>query len=106
MPRLTVCTAQDCTELIPVGTSRCDEHARPAWSTPSAHTRNRPADWGRRKAKVKRRDGGLCVRCGGTGTHVDHVVPVSKGGGWELGNLQLLCPACHSVKTRMERRAR
>ena len=106
MPRMTVCSAQGCPELVPVGEGRCDEHARPAWSNPSQHALNRPRDWHKRRAKVKRRDGGRCVRCGGTGTHVDHIVPVSKGGSWELANLQLLCVACHSQKTRMERRAR
>ena len=29
---------------------------------------------------------------------VDHVVPQSRGGGDQLGNLQLLCGACNSVK--------
>ena len=29
---------------------------------------------------------------------IDHVVPQSRGGGDELGNLQLLCAACNSVK--------
>ena len=29
---------------------------------------------------------------------IDHVVPQSRGGSDELGNLQLLCAACNSVK--------
>jgi 5-methylcytosine-specific restriction enzyme A len=106
MPRMTVCSASGCPELIPVGSSRCADHARPAWQTPSRHTRDRPSDWWKRKQRVKRRDGGRCVRCGGTGTHVDHIVRVADGGSWEIDNLQTLCPACHAVKTRMERRAR
>lgn len=40
-----------------------------------------------------------CINCG---THkslsVDHIVPVSKGGGNEIKNLQTLCTTCNSSK--------
>lgn len=106
MPRMTVCSASGCPELVPVGVGRCDDHARPAWVAPSAHTRERPRDWFKRRARVIRRDGKLCVRCGRAGTHVDHIVRVADGGSWEIDNLQLLCEECHRQKTRAERRAR
>ena len=32
------------------------------------------------------------------GYHVDHVIPLSKGGTHELGNVQLLCPHCNISK--------
>ena len=50
----------------------------------------------------------LCVHCAVAGLrvpahHVDHVQPVSEGGAWfDVENLQGLCAACHSVKTRGE----
>lgn len=43
--------------------------------------------------------GSACLRCGATGIlSVDHVVPVSKGGTNDIGNLQPLCKPCNSTK--------
>ncbi len=47
---------------------------------------------------------GLCVVCVAdirTRSHLDHIVPVSKGGGNERENLQLLCPSCNCRKNAM-----
>lgn len=68
----------------------------------------------RRRARVRGRytgkdvkglyvaQGGLCKRCGRHlaiyGYHVDHVVPIARGGLNVVGNLQLLCPACNLRK--------
>lgn len=45
------------------------------------------------------RDFYRCINCG---THkslsIDHIVPVSKGGGNEIKNLQTLCTTCNSSK--------
>ena len=50
-------------------------------------------------SEVWRRDRGRCVRCeSGKDLHVDHIVPLSKGGGTIVRNLQLLCESCNLSK--------
>lgn len=40
-----------------------------------------------------------CARCGATSNlHIDHIVPVSKGGTSEDSNLQVLCQSCNCSK--------
>ena len=53
---------------------------------------------------VLRRDGFRCVLCGasaddGARLHVDHIVPVSKGGKTEYNNLRTLCERCNVGKS-------
>lgn len=54
--------------------------------------------------QVGRRDGFRCACCGSFGGDlaVDHIRPVSRGGGSELENLQLLCTPCNSSKGTKE----
>jgi len=55
--------------------------------------------------QVLSRDNSRCTRCGatpqthGVSLHVDHIVPVSKGGKTEIGNLQTLCAPCNLGKS-------
>lgn len=54
--------------------------------------------------EVFKRDNYTCVECGarksdGATLHVDHKVPVSKGGTDELDNLQTLCSDCNLNKS-------
>ena len=54
--------------------------------------------------EVFKRDNYTCVECGarksdGATLHVDHKVPVSKGGTDELSNLQTLCSDCNLNKS-------
>ena len=35
-----------------------------------------------------------------SGYEIDHIIEVKHGGQSELSNLQMLCPCCHSVKTK------
>lgn len=42
--------------------------------------------------------GGRCLSCGAAETTVDHVVPLSRGGGNGITNIQPLCGSCNSVK--------
>lgn len=53
------------------------------------------------------RDGEACRSCKSTLTfkqawHIDHAQPIFKGGSHSFSNLQVLCPACHAEKTRVE----
>ena len=51
------------------------------------------------RAQVWRRDDGRCVLCGSWGNlHIDHIVPVSKGGATSVPNLQVLCQSCNLSK--------
>ena len=56
--------------------------------------------------EVFKRDDYRCVECGATKSdgatlHVDHIVPVAKGGTDELSNLQTLCSDCNLNKNDM-----
>ena len=60
-------------------------------------------DWSRIRQIVYLRDGGRCMKCGrrvSKGSfHVDHVIPLAKGGDeWDLDNLELSCPECNLKK--------
>jgi 5-methylcytosine-specific restriction endonuclease McrA len=49
-----------------------------------------------------------CVVCKTPGEHVDHIIPVSRGGQHAVGNLQMLCASCNlskNNKTMIEWRA-
>lgn len=50
-----------------------------------------------------------CAECGAAGEHVDHIVPLSRGGRHSVGNLQMLCQRCNlnkNSKLTVEWRAR
>lgn len=53
---------------------------------------------------VMERDNYTCQMCGKympdeVGLHIDHIIPVSKGGKTELSNLQVLCSKCNGNKS-------
>lgn len=53
---------------------------------------------------VLARDGFKCVICGatvedGVKLHVDHIIPISKGGKTEIDNLRTLCDRCNLGKS-------
>lgn len=52
---------------------------------------------------ILKRDGFKCVLCGSTAKdgvklHVDHIVPLSRGGKTEMANLRTLCDRCNLGK--------
>ena len=53
--------------------------------------------------QVLKRDGHRCRGCGATSEvevlHVDHIIPVSKGGTTDMENLQTLCQTCNLGKS-------
>jgi 5-methylcytosine-specific restriction endonuclease McrA len=58
--------------------------------------------WGIR-AKVWKRDRGLCVACARRdvitpGKEVHHIIPLSKGGTTAMSNLVTLCLECHTAR--------
>lgn len=67
----------------------------------------RKMHWSKEKWKEIKKElfdyqGGRCEGCGNEfewrNLVIDHIVPVSKGGGDHINNLQLLCDACNRLK--------
>lgn len=59
------------------------------------------------RTEVLKRDNYTCQHCGATKNdgvllHVDHIIPVSKGGKTEVSNLQTLCDWCNLGKSNKE----
>ncbi len=67
----------------------------------------RPSSWPSWVPKaVGARDRGSCAACGtnislelDADGHIDHIVPLARGGTNDLSNLQLLCSACNLAKS-------
>ena len=60
------------------------------------------------RARVMRRDKGLCQECLARGrltqaVEVDHIVPLFKGGDDSDSNKKSLCADCHVLKTREDK---
>ena len=61
--------------------------------------------WKALRVQALRRDGFVCVQCGARHRlEVDHIQPVRDRPdlSFDLSNLQVLCAACHTRKTRLE----
>ena len=71
------------------------------------HSRHvtRTVRWKTLRAEILERDGYRCRGCGARGRlEIDHMKPVRTHPAlaYAPGNLQALCPACHTRKTRIE----
>ena len=82
------------------------------WSNTPEKRRQDQEVYGSREYQANRkvvlaRAAGRCELCGTSlrRLQVDHVIPVSRGGGHDLGNLRALCSgpgSCHASKTAVE----
>lgn len=72
------------------GSEQCAEFIWRAWSWERCR---------REALRINRR-----CRCGKRAREVDHIVPVSLGGGSDLSNLRSLCRQCHLEATKRLRR--
>ena len=64
---------------------------------------NRGSLSNKRRLEVLQRDKSTCQMCGAKAPevelHIDHIIPVSKGGSNEIDNLQVLCKPCNLAKS-------
>jgi 5-methylcytosine-specific restriction endonuclease McrA len=64
----------------------------------------RTNEWKKLTAFILERDAETCP-CGARADTVDHIIPHSKGGGNNPGNLRAMCRSCNSAKgDRIEHR--
>lgn len=101
-----------CRALVHDGTTRCSAHkVAPGTFADerrgSRHERGYGSAWDKTRARILRRDAGICQACAKLGhvhrgTEVDHVVPKAEGGSDDDSNLQTICTSAHRVKTAAE----
>jgi len=69
-----------------------------AYQPTSRKGRRAMSGWRRRRLDVLRAAGWACVYCGAPATTVDHIVPLSRGGGNGRENLAAACATCNTEK--------
>jgi len=91
------------------GGSRCEQHARPKWSTTPAQVKRITGRklQARRRALFSREP--MCRVCASKGLLAlavirDHIIPLAEGGEDTDENTQPLCQACSDGKTAEEAR--
>lgn len=110
------CAKPMCRELIETPERYCEKHADSKAERQYNSDRSKyqkeytsfygSSAWKKMRNKVKRRDDYVCRHCLSRGlitpgTLVDHIIPTKID--WDkrldINNLQLLCDACHNIKT-------
>jgi 5-methylcytosine-specific restriction endonuclease McrA len=72
---------------------------RPLFHTSTPKLHDDPAERYRLKKEVFADAGHRCQQCGARyPLSLDHIIPLSKGGGWHKENLQCLCEPCNQAK--------
>ena len=112
-PRGAACKWPRCTARIRSGASYCIPHAKAYWKlmNPEKVQASRDARRAREnnvtsenisRARVWLRDKGTCGICHEKADknrwHLDHVIPLSKGGTHTYGNVQVSHPSCNWKK--------
>lgn len=112
-PRGTTCQWPGCREKIRGGAKFCTPHAKAAWKKNNPDKvqaaraarrarENKAASEAISKARVWARDRGICGICGKKADkgnwHLDHVIPLSRGGTHTYGNVQVSHPFCNWKK--------
>lgn len=57
-----------------------------------------PEDWPDIRREILKRDLKMCLYCGDIATQVDHILPVTRGGGHTPNNLASACGYCNKSK--------
>lgn len=84
--------------LSPCSKSRAEENVTEGlaiWETSVLRLQYRPLAYRRIYRQVYRRDGYVCAWCGGSGSTLDHLIPVCWGGQAMLDNCVVACRACN-----------
>lgn len=55
-------------------------------------------EWRQLRQRILERDAHTCGYCGGEADTVDHIIPVSAGGGVDPSNLMAACNRCNGLK--------
>ena len=106
-----------CERITRPGLTRCDpcnRQARKRWDRGAVANRRARMAGGRGSSRLRRalnkRGSGTCAKCGrdypSNHLKVDHVMPLSVGGGDGPDTLQILCDGCHRTKSSGEVRQR
>ena len=112
-PRIPkACRVRGCRNTTTDPSGYCESHKSEGWKQykpgQSRHQRGYGSKWDVIRARVLKRDKGLCQLCLRAGVvreakTVDHIIPKAHGGTDADSNLQSLCWPCHKAKTASER---